>query len=150
MYHPDEPDSSGIRIPLIGASCSVQIAIPRRSSCSGACGVTPSRSQTSACAGRIRRFFGIGVITSTITGPRRSTCKQKKPRGPRLRVHRIVITREILRMDYSLCDNSNSANASPITGPTMHPSTIPIRSLPNNMPIGVPITMIAIATITPA
>ena len=53
-------------------------------------------------------------------------------------------------MDYSLCDNSNSANASPITGPTMHPSTIPIRSLPNNMPIGVPITMIATATITPA
>ena len=32
-------------------------------------------------------------ITSVITEPRRSTCKQKKPRGPRLRVHRIVIRR---------------------------------------------------------
>ena len=33
------------------------------------------------------------MITSTITGPRRKSCKQKKPRGPRLRVHRIVIRR---------------------------------------------------------
>ena len=33
------------------------------------------------------------LITATITGPRRSTCKQKKPCGPRLRVHRIVIRR---------------------------------------------------------
>ena len=35
----------------------------------------------------------LSVITATITGPRRSTCKLKNPRGPRLRVHRIVITR---------------------------------------------------------
>jgi hypothetical protein len=31
------------------------------------------------------------LITATFTGPRRKTCKQKKPRGPRLRVQRIVI-----------------------------------------------------------
>ena len=34
-----------------------------------------------------------GCITATFTGPRRKSCKQKKPRGPRLRVQRIVITR---------------------------------------------------------
>ena len=32
-------------------------------------------------------------ITATFTGPRQTSCKQKKPRGPRLRVQRIVITR---------------------------------------------------------
>ena len=32
-------------------------------------------------------------ITSGFTGPRQKSCKQKKPRGPRLRVHRIVIPR---------------------------------------------------------
>ena len=34
----------------------------------------------------------LSVITATFTGPRRTSCKQKKPRGPRLRVQRIVIT----------------------------------------------------------
>ena len=38
----------------------------------------------------------MSVITATFTGPRRKTCKQKKPRGPRLRVQRIVITRVAL------------------------------------------------------
>ena len=37
-------------------------------------------------------------ITSTITGPRRKSCKQKNPRGPRLRVHRIVISRFFQRV----------------------------------------------------
>jgi hypothetical protein len=36
--------------------------------------------------------MGLSDITATFTGPRRKTCKQKKPRGPRLRVQRIVIT----------------------------------------------------------
>ena len=35
----------------------------------------------------------LSVITATFTGPRRKSCKQKKPRGPRLRVQRIVIWR---------------------------------------------------------
>ena len=38
-------------------------------------------------------WVALSVITSTFTGPRRTSCKQKKPRGPRLRVQRIVITR---------------------------------------------------------
>ena len=46
--------------------------------------------QAADAIGDISYFSG---ITSTITGPQRSTCKQKKPRGPRLRVHRTVITR---------------------------------------------------------
>ena len=40
-------------------------------------------------------YFG-SRITSGFTGSRRSSCKQKKPRGPRLRVHRIVIPRSSL------------------------------------------------------
>ena len=51
----------------------------------------------SSCNTRQHRAHAPRTITSTITGPRRSTCKQKKPRGPRLRVHRIVITRSRLR-----------------------------------------------------
>ena len=38
----------------------------------------------------------IDWITATFTGPRRKTCKQKKPRGPRLRVQRIVIPRFVV------------------------------------------------------
>ena len=37
----------------------------------------------------------LGVITSTFTGPRQTPCKHKKPRGPRLRVQRIVIRRHL-------------------------------------------------------
>ena len=37
----------------------------------------------------------LSVITATFTGPRRKTCKQKNPRGPRLRVQRIVIPRSL-------------------------------------------------------
>ena len=45
----------------------------------------------SICNTRQHRAHAPRTITSAITGPRRSTYKQKKPRGPRLRVHRIVI-----------------------------------------------------------
>jgi hypothetical protein len=41
------------------------------------------------------------AITATFTGPRRKSCKQKKPRGPRLRVQRIVIGR--LRVNVESC-----------------------------------------------
>ena len=43
-------------------------------------------------------FGSASQITATFTGPRRKTCKQKKPRGPRLRVQRIVITRPSLTL----------------------------------------------------